>query len=217
MAEHCSDSDLTCKTAPGHPGLSGSLAGMEIQIDLMSLPFSKQSHNVWCVLGLASKHPAGTKKSSQLKNNGHILLKNSYTCYHTKTLRHCRYNGESTGDVSMPNPHTTAERVYQVLGFHLSLLEVLHIPKKAAAEEEGGGIFRSISQCSVCQKGPLHWQLCLLIFPDIFFEESGSQWPKQKRGTSAGTQTEEGHSGSFSSCWAHCSLSFLVYIFLITW
>lgn len=25
---------------------------------------------------------------SQLKNNGHILLKNSYTCYHTKILQH---------------------------------------------------------------------------------------------------------------------------------
>lgn len=42
----------------------------------------------------------------------------------------------------MLNPHTTAERVYQVLGFHLSLLEVLHTPKRAAAEEAGGGIFR---------------------------------------------------------------------------
>lgn len=85
-------------------------------------------------------------------------------------------------------------------GFHLSLLEVLHTPKRAAAEEAGGGIVREVSQCTVPQKAPLHWQLCLLIFPNSFFEELWSQWPQQKRGTNPGTPEEEECSSSFSCC-----------------
>lgn len=44
----------------------------------------------------------------------------------------------------------------KVPGFHLSLLGVLHTPKREDAEEAGGGIVREVSQCSVPQKPPLH-------------------------------------------------------------
>lgn len=44
VAKHCPDPDLTCKRVlcgpPGRPGWSTSLAGTELQVDLMSLPFS---------------------------------------------------------------------------------------------------------------------------------------------------------------------------------
>lgn len=94
--------------------------------------------------------------ASQLKNNGHILLKDSYMCYHAKILRHSA--GVMVRALEMSACLTLKplqEEWWEVLGFHLSLLEVLHTLKGAAAEEAGGSVVREVSQCPVPQKAPL--------------------------------------------------------------
>lgn len=104
-----------------------------------------------------------------------------------------------------------------MLGSHLSLLEVLHTPERAAAEEAGGGIFREGSQCSVLRKLPFTDIFLCSYFPESSLKNCKVSGPSKRETQVQVVRQKKDIQAVFPvvcSSWAHCSLSFLVYIFL---